>query len=209
VSWSNTDIIAMPVEYFSRAPHPLAIVSRDGRIEDVNDAFAELTGYEIEALRSRKLADLVSPEHREDLIPQLDRAVGGLGSVLKTTVPIRRSDSECLWTTISIQSVSDSSEVPAYLIVSMEDISSHMSAELQARKAAAVTETTLNSMRDGILVTRPDGRIVSYNRRLIQMWSADDILSEMVSDMNLVNHIAHHLRQNVVGRPHLNKSSIV
>ena len=41
----------------------------------------------------------------------------------------------------------------------------------KARRLGAITDATLESTTDGILIVNPKGRIICFNRRFLQMWS--------------------------------------
>ncbi len=107
---------------FDNAPIGMAVVSVDGRFEDVNPALCQIAGYARDALLARRLQDIMLPE-------DLDRE----GDVVREMLRLGRrtsqrqmrflhSDGSSVWVNLSVSLVSHAKDAPAHFVVQAEDI---------------------------------------------------------------------------------------
>ena len=125
---------------FANAPIGMALVSaRDGlpsRIDDVNPAFSELTGFSQDELLGRDLIDeLVHPSSRQLAISELERLASGAVEVINGESRLLRKGGADVWVQISfapLGRVDGASE----LVVQVQDISDRKRHEGELRYLA-------------------------------------------------------------------------
>ncbi len=66
--------------------------------------------------------------------------------------------------------VRDASGKPTRMVGAMLDITERKRVQTELEHSLSLLEATLDSTADGILVVDPEGRIVSFNKKFVQMW---------------------------------------
>jgi diguanylate cyclase (GGDEF)-like protein/PAS domain S-box-containing protein len=125
---------------FANAPIGMALVSaRDGlvsRIDDVNPAFCELTGYAQDELRGRDLiGTLVHPSSRRLALNELDQLASGAAEVVNGERRLVRNGGTDVWVQISVAPLGGSLAA-SELVVQVQDISDRKRHEGELRYLA-------------------------------------------------------------------------
>jgi diguanylate cyclase (GGDEF)-like protein/PAS domain S-box-containing protein len=125
---------------FAHAPIGMALVSaRDGvpsRIDDVNPAFSELTGFSQDELLGRDLIDdLVHPSNRQLAMRELERLASGAVEVLNGESRLLRKGGADVWVQISFAPLGRVDGV-SELVVQVQDISDRKRHEGELRYLA-------------------------------------------------------------------------
>ena len=140
----------------------LLVCDREGRIEFANRAATAILGYEERELAGRRIDDLLAQE--TVLSSKLQRR-----SLRNDEYAFISAAGERIDLTLSIAPVVHDG-VPAGAVIIGRDIRDRKRAEREVLQAMTLLQSTLDSTADGILVTGDGGRIVSYNRRFVEMW---------------------------------------
>ncbi len=148
----------------------LLVCDREGRIEFANRAAAEILGYEERELAGKRIDELLAQEG--DLSSKLQRR-----SLRNDEYVFASSNGERVDLTLSIAPVVHDG-VPAGAVIIGRDMRDRKRAEREVLQAVTLLQSTLDSTADGILVTGDGGRIVSYNRRFVDMWRIPPQLME-------------------------------
>ncbi len=77
---------------------------------------------------------------------------------------------------------------------SKEKINNRKRAEEELANSLSLLRATLESTADGILVVDGDGKIVSFNRKFIDMWRIPDAIIESRDDSKAVDFVLNQLR---------------
>jgi PAS domain S-box-containing protein len=151
---------------FNQAAVGIAVTDLQGRFIQVNDKFADIFGYSIDAVQQLTFLQLT---HLPDL-PEAQHSVGRLvrAELADLTLEARcvRSDGAIIWTLSTITLVKDASGRPQHLVGILEDITERKKAEeAQARLVAVIA-----SSDDSIISMTLDGVVLSWNRGAEHMY---------------------------------------
>lgn len=166
---------------YDRTPVMMHSIDRDGRLIGVSDRWCETLGYPREEVLGRLSTDFLDEESRlraiRSVLPEFYRR----GRVQDVPHRYVTKQGRFVDTLLSATCERDErGEVKRCLAVLM-DVTERRKAEAEVRRLQAELEervaerTALLSAQqetspDGILVVGPEGRIISCNRRFVQMW---------------------------------------
>ena len=95
---------------------------------------------------------------------------------------------------VHAEAVVDATGKPVRIVGTNHDVTEQKAIERGLRFANALSKAQLESSPDGILVVGADRRIVSYNQKLIELWSLDADVVESRSGGRAVDSILHQLK---------------
>src|SRR5438270_11646386 len=81
----------------------------------------------------------------------------------------------------------------AGVVILGRDMREQKDAEREVRKAVTLLESTLDSTADGILVIGDGGRVLTYNKRFVDMWRIPAELLEARDDRGLITCVLDQL----------------
>ena len=149
-------------EIISTMADVLFVCDSEGRIEVANRAAVALLGYTESELVGKRIDDLLAPGG--EISSKLARR-----SLRNVEYPFAAKSGERIELTLSIAPVLHD-DVPAGAVIIGRDVRDRKRAERDVLQAVTLLQSTLDSTADGILVIGDSGRIVSYNRRFVEMW---------------------------------------
>jgi len=181
-----TPSLAAP-EIINTMADALFVCDREGRIQLVNATAQRLLGYEQEELVGQRIEDLLAPSADDTLANGMRRRT------IRTEEHIfRAKNGDRVDLMISIAPVVDKGE-PAGAIMIGRDVRERKEAERQVRKAVTLLESTLDSTADGIIVIANGGRVLSHNRRFVEMWRIPDDVMVADDDRVIIAYILDQL----------------
>lgn len=77
---------------------------------------------------------------------------------------------------------------------SFRDITDRVRADEERGKSMSLLEATLESTADGLLVVDVDGKIVSYNRKFVDMWRIPDAIVAARDDKRAISYVVDQLK---------------
>jgi PAS domain S-box-containing protein len=159
-------------------PIGLALLGRGGRVRWANAEFSRLVGLSREECLDQPFAGLVG------------LAAGT--EALQVEARLSRLDGEIVLLEISGGPLSEGERGDSYRLV--RDITRERHAEKEHSHALSVHRATLESTADGILVVDREGRIVSYNRRFLDLWRIPDRVTTTGRDADLLQFVLGQVR---------------
>ena len=157
-------------------PTPVAIFSKDQRLDYWNLAFEQLWGIETKWLqKSPNINDILDRLYREEKLPQ------------ESDKPHFRSEFMSLFDrdnqqphrwllldgrSIDIKAVARSCGGTALLF---EDVSKGLALRNRIQQMLQLQKDTLNGLSDGVIVFNSAGKVTLYNKAFCDMWQMDDV----------------------------------
>ena len=136
----------------------------------VNQRFCDIVGYSREEIMRMRIDDFTHPDDvatSQNLIRNVREGQLPGYNIEKRYI---RKDGGIVWVHLTVSVVRSESGEPLYLVGFIQDVTERRNAETSARKSLSLLQATLESTADGILVVDVEGRIVSYNKRVAEMW---------------------------------------
>ncbi|MDI6854299.1 MAG: PAS domain S-box protein [Deltaproteobacteria bacterium] len=156
---------------FENAATGIAIVDREGRYQQFNPAYCNLTGYTGEELLELNFASLVHPEDREANLAEFRRLKAGELPFFETENRLIRKDGRSVWVHKFISVLTDAAGKPSHLLGLITDTTERKLAEQalkesEARERARAAE--LQALFDAVpalvlLAHDPEARNVTGN----------------------------------------------
>ncbi len=177
----------------------VVVLDRAGRIEHFNLACRELSGYTLEAVRGKRLSDLLLPPEE----------VTAVKTTIDDVLSGKASHSESYWLTKdgARRLVSWSNSVAAgdgaveSIIMAGVDVTERQEARDRARESEATVRTLLETAAQAILAIGEDGRIVLANAAAEEMFEyGRDELIGVPADSLVPERLLEQLRQHRAGR---------
>jgi PAS domain S-box-containing protein len=144
----------------------------------VNQRFCEITGYSREEILQLRVQDLSHPEEVPASLDFVRRIRAGELPEYKMEKRYVRKDGAVIWVNLTVSIVRSAAGDPLYLVGFIEDITQRRDAQSEASKSLSLLRATLESTADGILVVDLNGKILSFNQKMADMW---EIPSEIFS----------------------------
>ncbi len=162
-----------------------------------NERWAEITGHTLEELSPLDMTTWTSIVHPEDLnfVNQLlEKHFDGETNSYKAELRLKHKQGHWVWVLDSGRAVEyDENGFPKRMIGTLLDISQQKQAELDTLEALAVTEATLETTDNGILVTNGKGKVLRRNQQFIQMWGFSPELAICSDEKLIVNEMMSQL----------------
>lgn len=148
---------------FEAAPVGMSVFDmRDepGRFLRVNTAMCRMLGYSRDELLATSFAAITHPEHRDDDLSALRRAMDGKQQGYRTEKRYLRSDGEPIWVSINTSVVRDADGAALFAITQVEDIGDRRKAHLELAQRARVDPLT-GLLNRSSLLERVDSAIAT------------------------------------------------
>ncbi|MFL5637808.1 MAG: PAS domain S-box protein [Gemmatimonadaceae bacterium] len=136
----------------------------------VNQRYCEITGYTREEILNLKVEDLSHPDDAAASVEFVRRIRSGELPEYKIEKRYVRKDGSIVWVNLTVSIVRSALGDPLYLVEFIEDITQRREAQTEASRSLSLLRATLESTADGILVVGLDGKILSFNQKLADMW---------------------------------------
>ncbi|MCM2314029.1 MAG: EAL domain-containing protein [Thermoanaerobaculia bacterium] len=171
----------------------LIVIDRDGRIQLVNHAVESLFGYTEDELRGETIDRLVEREDIDSSRSDRVRALMHGGVVREIERVFRARNGASIPMSVSMAAFSDVGGARGMVMV-LRDIRERRKAEAKIRETTSLLRSTLDSTGDAILVIDNDGRIVSYNQRLVSAWQIPQRVLDQGRGEELIRSILDTLK---------------
>jgi len=171
------------------------LVSADGCVESVSGAVTRQLGHDPEMIEGLPLSDLVPEPDRPVLRQAFERASRGasVSGPEQVVVPlIRHGNRATLPFELSIVNLVDDPTVGGY-VVTGHDVTERRAADLELRTALSLQKATLDATADGILVVSTEGRVVSFNRSLVEMWHVSESVLQGAAQPSVMEAVRDQL----------------
>jgi PAS domain S-box-containing protein len=125
---------------FEQGPMGIAIVDATLRILEVNDAFAEMVGRDLDGFQGVTLTEITHPDDVEPAVMTARRAFGGEVADYDIEQRFTRSDGAIIWARVRVKVVEGIGDADRYGFVLVEDITETKEAERARREFDAMKD---------------------------------------------------------------------
>jgi diguanylate cyclase (GGDEF)-like protein/PAS domain S-box-containing protein len=195
---------------FVGAATGIGIAGIDGKIIDVNQAFADMLGYSIEELRQINVASLFHADDAAGMWELYQGLIEGKHDSARVEKRYYRKDGSVVWTDLSVSLIRHDDGRPRFTVAMIEDITARY--ELQQRLRFQALHDPLTGLPNRTLffetlgrvfdLADPDHRVGVCFLDLDGFKAVNDSLGHDLGDRLLVV-IARRLAECVAGRGHL------
>jgi diguanylate cyclase (GGDEF)-like protein/PAS domain S-box-containing protein len=145
------------------------LLRADRTVTGSSGGLTRLLGLDQAWLEGRDIADVVAEHDREVLASALYEVSRPGAHPLTVDLDLVDAEGRAVPFAITFTNLLDDPTVEG-IVATGHDVSDRVRSEQELRAANSVLAATLESTTDGILVVDLEGRIVTFNRRLAQMW---------------------------------------
>ena len=155
---------------FEQAAIGIAHLTLDEQWISVNQRYCDITGYSREEILQFKVEQLTHPEDVPASLEFIRRIRDGELPEYRMEKRYIRKDGSVIWVNLTVSIVRSLEGEPLYLVGFIEDITQRREAEAEASRSLSLLRATLESTADGILVVDLNGKILSFNQKMADMW---------------------------------------
>lgn len=120
---------------FDHAGVGIALISADGRLDEANREFCEITGRSGAALHDRTFLDLVHPDDQENEIAQLKALTEGTVDRHRSEIRYVRRDGSTIWVNSTVSPVLNAARELTGCVLVVEDFTARRESEERLRRA--------------------------------------------------------------------------
>ncbi len=146
------------------------IIDKNGNVTYTNDKFVEISGYSKKELIGKNTKILNSGIHSKSFWKKMYDDTNS-GKTWHNEVCNKAKDGHLYWLNTTIVPFMDKDNNIENYIAIRTDITDKKYAEKNTQKILALTEATLESTDNGVLVIDENGKIVRTNSKLIKLWN--------------------------------------
>ncbi|MCB0932406.1 MAG: PAS domain S-box protein [Mycobacterium sp.] len=114
----------------------MALLTRDGHFDDVNEALCQLVGYPRHALLQKTFQDLTAPEHRDRSASAFEDLAAGRQDSFRMTKQCIHADGHRIWGDVTVSSVLDENDAVDRFLAQIIDITALTEANTRNRALA-------------------------------------------------------------------------
>jgi PAS domain S-box-containing protein len=172
---------------FEQAAIGIAHLTLDEQWISVNQRYCEITGYSREEILSAKVEDLTHPDDVEASLEFIRRIRSGELPEYRMEKRYVRKNGAVIWVHLTVSIVRSATGAPLYLVAFIEDITQRREAQSEASRSLSLLRATLESTADGILVVDRNGKILSFNQKVADMWGIAPEVFASGDDQRAIN----------------------
>ena len=180
---------------FDTITDPFVSVNMAGRIQEFNPAFRKLLGYADEELLRLNFRDLTPKKWHafEDKIVRQQVLPRGYSEIYEKE--FRRKDGVFFPVELRSILIRDNHGKPSKMWAIVRDITIRKQAEESLVQSNSILAATLESTVDGILVVDTAGKVVTHNRRFLELWRIPKKLMSARDDSQLLEFVSAQLQK--------------
>jgi PAS domain S-box-containing protein len=169
---------------FEQAAVGVLQTSLDGTLLKINPAFCAMLGYSEAELVGRHFRELTHTEDRETS-EAVARSLAAQGTDTSQSVFEKRylrKDGSAIWASVAVSAVRNEKGDTQYFVALVQDINERRLAEQKLHFTNALLLTQQETSLDGIYVVDDNRKMISCNRRFVEMWGIPAEVMETRSD---------------------------
>jgi diguanylate cyclase (GGDEF)-like protein/PAS domain S-box-containing protein/putative nucleotidyltransferase with HDIG domain len=155
-----------------------------------NQALQEMLGYTKDELLQMGVSGIHPPESLPLVIERFNQQAKGKVTVAKY-IPVKRKDNSTLY--VNITSTPLTLGGRKCVLGHFENVTENKKNEEAMLQSFSLLNAALDASTDGILIVDLKGKIVSNNRRFLELWHIPDNLASTKDDRGLLEYVLNQL----------------
>jgi PAS domain S-box-containing protein len=173
-------------ELFENSPTGMvAIDPDDGRIVQANRIALNMTGYSAVEILTKSVADIISPEDREDARQRYEQLAKGLADHMNYERRFLRKDGNSILAEIFISTLKDDQDKVVQFIASATDITERKLTEDALAAREAQMNTLIESVPDSIQFKDGEGRWLIANEVCLRLFGLKGVNWRNLTDKDI------------------------
>ena len=152
-----------------KAPDGVVLVSAEGRFLFASPAALKLFGYSADEYLSANPNDLTFPEDLPYVLSELEKLLRNPSYSPTIQYRFASKDGSWKWVESTFTNMLSNPDIQA-IIINFRDITERKRANEALKNSLSLTESTLESIHNGILVDDHEGKMIKTNSRFAEMW---------------------------------------
>jgi PAS domain S-box-containing protein len=177
---------------FENSAIGLVVTDLDGRIHP-NQAFAEMLGYQRDELNGMSWKDITHPADIRAGVEGMGSLSSGATTYVRVLKRYTHRTGGIVWGEVTARMHREEDGTPAFLIASVLDVTQRKQVEEELLLRSTILTTEHETLPEGILVVDPHGRVLSYNRRFLEVCKVPTELADARDDHLLLAEAAKQI----------------
>lgn len=169
--------------YFELGLIGMVITSPTKNWQEVNDKVCEILGYDRNELTRMTWTQLTHPDDLEADLANFNRVLAGEIDGYSMDKRFIRKDGKIIYATISVKCLRRANGSVDYFVALLQDITERR----RAQEEIAFQASLLNQVRNAVIATDFNGRIVYWNKfaEQVYQWKADEVLGKSILEVTV------------------------
>ena len=172
---------------FEEGPLGMALVDLDFHFTKVNAVFCKMLGYSKRELLSMTFKDITHADHVAENVQSIKKLIKGKLPVYRTEKRYIRKNRQIIWGTLTVTVIRSKNKQFQYMLAMIEDITERKRTENVIKEAELKFRTIFDFASDGILLARPDDRLLTIaNGKICKMlgYTEEELLKLSYTDIH-------------------------
>ncbi|MCX6144923.1 MAG: PAS domain S-box protein [Ignavibacteriales bacterium] len=172
---------------FEEGPVGMMMVTLQGEIIKVNNAFCAMVGYPETELRRLTIDGVTHPDDVRKDLERMQLLLSGEIATYRTEKRFMTKRGDVIWGLLTASVVKEADGTPLYGLRIVEDITARKRGEEELEQSLSVLRATFEATPASIMVVDLQGRLINYNLRVVDMWGIPQDLLMDRDEKKIIN----------------------
>jgi two-component system, cell cycle sensor histidine kinase and response regulator CckA len=172
---------------FEEGPVGMMMVTLQGEIIKVNNAFCAMVGYPEPEMRRLTIDGVTHPDDVRKDVERMQLLLNGEIATYRTEKRFMTKRGDVIWGLLTASVVREADGAPLYGLRIVEDITARKRGEEELEQSLSVLRATFEATPSSIMVVDLHRRLLNYNQRVVNMWGIPQELLMERDEKEIVN----------------------